>query len=360
MAHPPPLLHTHDLGIGYRAGNKGVKTLAAHLQLEMDPGQLICLLGPNGAGKSTLIRTLAGLQPALAGTVAIGGRALANLKPGERARLLSIVLTERVRSGNLNVSSIIALGRYPHTNWLGTLAPRDREMVQWAMDTTGTAAFAQRRLEQLSDGEAQKVMLARALAQDTPVIILDEPTAHLDLPNRVSLMRLLHQLARTTQKAVLLSTHDLDLALQTADQVWLLGADGRMATGAPEDLVLNGTLEAVFQNEGFLFDKATGTFSIHQGGEQSIFLKGKGAAGFWTKRALQRAGFRVVAEAAAYRAVEIEEADGRLQWRYRQGTQHETHHRIADLLASLQRKNPSEGPPLQHAQPFTPTNNTTA
>jgi iron complex transport system ATP-binding protein len=138
-------------------GAKGVKTLAGPLQLEMHSGQLICLLGPNGAGKSTLIRTLAGLQHALSGHVEIGGENLVNLKPQERAKQLSMVLTERVRSGNLNVHAIIALGRYPYTNWLGTLTEKDKEVMKWAMNITETTPFAQRKLDELSDGEAQKV-----------------------------------------------------------------------------------------------------------------------------------------------------------------------------------------------------------
>ncbi|HVV06255.1 MAG TPA: ATP-binding cassette domain-containing protein, partial [Puia sp.] len=147
------------------------------------------------------------------------------------------------------------------------------------------------------DGERQKVMLARALAQDTPLMMLDEPTAHLDLPSRIQIMQLLHKLARTTQKGILLSTHELDLALQVADEVWLLQrAGGRLEKGAPEDLVLNGTFEAVFDKEGIHFDKNTGSFHIHAGSSKKIGLTGEGAAVFWTRRALQREGFEVVPE----------------------------------------------------------------
>lgn len=330
-----PLLKTAGLSIGYKTGPKSVKTLAGPLQLDMYPGQLICLLGPNGAGKSTLIRTLAGLQPVLSGTVCISGENLSKLKPQDRAKRLSMVLTERVHAGNLNVYSIIALGRYPYTNWLGTLNQQDKEVVQWAMQLTETDVFADRKLDELSDGEAQKVMLARALAQDTPVIILDEPTAHLDLPNRVSLMRLLHGLARTTGKAILLSTHDLDLALQTADQVWLLRNDGQLIKGVPEDLVLNGMLEAAFHKEGFLFDKASGTFVIHQGGAKNISLSGEGAALFWTKRALLREGYTVTANEAANNPIVIKEVNGGTQWIYCNEHEREVYASIAGLLSAL-------------------------
>jgi iron complex transport system ATP-binding protein len=330
-----PLLKTVGLSIGYK-NNRIVKTLAGPLELELYPGQLICLLGPNGAGKSTLIRTLAGIQMALSGSVSIGNKNLIKLKPQDRAKLLSMVLTERVRSGNLNVFSITALGRFPYTNWLGTLQSRDREVVQWAMQTTGTTHFAGRKFDELSDGEAQKVMLARALAQDTPVIILDEPTAHLDLPNRVSLMRLLHGLARETGKGILLSTHDLDLALQTADQIWLMNNQGALTKGAPEDLVLNGAFEAAFGKEGIRFDKSSGTFVIHTGSEKSIHVSGEGAPIFWTKRALLREGYSIAADAQD-KSIQILEKENRVLWLYRNGNVKERHDTIASLLAALRK-----------------------
>lgn len=330
-----PLLKTVGLSIGYK-NKKGIKTLSGSLELELYPGQLICLLGPNGVGKSTLIRTLAGLQLAISGMVSIGYKPLLKQKPQERARLLSMVLTERVQSGNLNVFSIIALGRFPYTNWLGTLQPKDKEVVQWAMQTTGTTAFANRKFDELSDGEAQKVMLARALAQDTPVIILDEPTAHLDLPNRVSLMRLLHGLARETGKGILLSTHDLDLALQTADQLWLLNKEGVLTKGAPEDLVLNGAFEAAFGKEDFRFDKNSGTFVIHTDGEKSIYVKGKGAPLFWTKRALLREGYSMTA-VPQDKSIHIAEEENSIYWLYKNGSSEQKHDTVASLLAALQK-----------------------
>jgi iron complex transport system ATP-binding protein len=323
------LLKASRLCIGYKKGKKEAKTLAGPLDLEMYSGQLICLLGPNGAGKSTLIRTLAGLQPMMSGTVETGGKNIAKLKPQERAKRLSMVLTGRVQSGNLTVSSIIALGRFPYTNWFGAMEPEDIKMVQWAMRTTDITSFAGRKLSELSDGESQKVMLARALAQDTPVIILDEPTAHLDLPNRISLMRLLHQLAKTTGKSILLSTHDLDLALQSADEVWLLRNDGVFTKGAPEDIVLNGSFEAAFYKEGFTFDKNNGTFIIHSGNGRTIQVEGEGAPLFWTKRALLREGFTVSANAEE--CIRIISTGNKVQWVYK----NESHTTIAGLLLSL-------------------------
>lgn len=332
------LLQTHNLSIGYKTGSKSIKKIAGPLNLEMHKGQLICLLGPNGSGKSTLIRTLAGLQPVLSGSVAIENYNIAKLKPIDIAKKLSMVLTDRVQSGNLNVYSVIALGRFPYTNWLGSLSQTDKDIIKWAIKLTETEAFVDRRLHLLSDGESQKVMLARALAQDTPIIILDEPTAHLDLPNRISLMRLLHQLARSTNKAIMLSTHDLDLALQTADQVWLLKTDGDLVKGVPEDMVLDGTFEAAFHKEGFLFDKASGTFIIHQGGGKTVKLTGNGATLFWTKRALLREGYSVNMNETADNHIKIVEERNTTKWTYRIGKDEEEHQSIASLLHSLKAK----------------------
>jgi iron complex transport system ATP-binding protein len=296
---------------------------------------LICLLGPNGSGKSTLIRTLAGLQPMLGGRVEIDGININDLKAAQMARKLSMVLTDRVRTGNLNVYSVVALGRYPYTGWLGTLSAGDKKKIRWAMEATHTGDFVHRKMDQLSDGEVQKVMLARALAQDTPLIILDEPTAHLDLPTRVELMRLLHQLARNTKKAILLSTHELDLALQAGEQVWLLHTGGRLTQGVPEDLVLNGSFERAFDKAGFHFDKATGTFNMHQWQGPKINLTGEGALAFWTRRALQRAGYAVSDEEQAENTIEIRGLDKDARWAIKLNGLDQEHHTIAELLSFL-------------------------
>ncbi|GAB3635724.1 ABC transporter ATP-binding protein [Hymenobacter arcticus] len=290
-AAPTPVVTADALTIGY-AGRKGAPRLVAGpLHLTLWPGELVCLLGPNGAGKSTLLRTLAGVQAPLGGRLTVGGRPLASLSPEARARQLSIVLTERIDAGYLTGQELVNLGRHPHTGWLGGLSAHDHAQVRAALAATGTTQFAHRPVGELSDGERQKVMLARALAQDTPLILLDEPTAHLDLPNRVALLRLLHLLARTLGKAILLSTHELDLALQAADRVWLLPATGELLAGPPEDLVLNGAFAAAFQREGLAFDPATGTFELHAPTGPAVQLLGDGPAAFWTRRALLRAGF---------------------------------------------------------------------
>ena len=301
MPARPPLLTAEDLTVGYLAHRKTPRPVAGPLALALWPGELVCLLGPNGAGKSTLLRTLAGLQPPLSGRLDLAGTPLARLSAAERARQLSIVLTDRVDAGNLTVWELVSLGRHPHTGWLGALSAADEGHVRAALAATGTTGLAQRPVGELSDGERQKVLLARAVAQDTPVVLLDEPTAHLDLPNRVALMRLLHRLARQTGKAILLSTHELDLALQAADRVWLLPGDGGLRTGTPEDLVLSGAFAAAFAREGLAFDPATGTFALHAPTGPAVQLVGDGAAAFWTRRALERAGFVPTTSAATRR-----------------------------------------------------------
>jgi iron complex transport system ATP-binding protein len=307
------LLNLENLHVGYKSGSSNQKCIAGPINARMHAGELICLLGPNGSGKSTLIRTIAGLQSPLEGDAELDGVNVKKLKPAELARKLSLVLTDSVRSGNLDVYSLISLGRYPYSGWLGRLNAKDRKIIRWAIESTNTEQFIDRKVNQLSDGECQKVMLARALAQDTPLIILDEPTAHLDLPSRIELMRLLHQLARDTNKGILLSTHELDLALQVADKIWLLKSDRTLESGTPEDLVLNGVFESAFVKEGILFDKNTGSFNIHPVGEREISVSGEGAAAFWTKRALMRQNY-VIKNGGADSEVIITDSPGGPKW----------------------------------------------
>ncbi|WP_229215876.1 ABC transporter ATP-binding protein [Dyadobacter frigoris] len=333
-----PLLTARNLAIGYKTGKREPRIVSEFLNLELWSGQLVCLLGPNGAGKSTLMRTLSGLQPTLSGNITIDNKSLANLKPVDLAQKLSLVLTERIDAGNLTVRELVALGRTPYTGWLGSLSEIDKEKIGWSMDATDTKRYADRRMNELSDGERQKVMLARALAQDTKLILLDEPTAHLDLPNRVEMMRLLHNLARQTNKAILLSTHELDLALQAADKLWLMHPGGKLVSGVPEDLVLNGSFEAAFIKNGFHFDRNTGTFTIHKEASSTpIYLSGKNNLVFWTKRALQREDFVVSADRDLPHKIEITENAENPVWVFTNGLTTKKYQNISELLADLQK-----------------------
>jgi len=241
---------------------------------------------------------MAGMQKPLAGAVELGGVNIHELPARELAKQLSVVLTERISIGAMTAYSLVALGRYPHTNWAGTLNDNDHEVIQWALKTTGASEFANRNVGELSDGERQRVMVARALAQEPQLMILDEITAFLDLPRRVEIMQMLRDLARTTNRAILLSTHDLDLALRSADVIWLLPKGGAMQVGVPEELVLNGAFAKAFAGEGIEFDSHLGAFRIAHTTQRDIVVTGEGEAALWTRRALERQGFRVHAQEA--------------------------------------------------------------
>ncbi len=333
---PPPIITTQDLTIGYRLQKHAQKVIAQQLSLSLLPGELVCLIGPNGAGKSTLLRTLTGLQPPLLGTVLVEGRNVPELSPLELAQRLSIVLTERVNVGMLSVFALVALGRYPYTNWMGRLSADDRAIVEWAIRSVGAEDLRTRHVTELSDGERQKVMIARALAQQPRVMILDEPTAFLDVPRRVEIMSLLHALSNDTGTAILLSTHDLELALRTADRIWLMSSDGRLDVGAPEDLVLSGAVERVFTNERVRFDPEHGAFLIAKAQHQTVALQGNGVTGLWTRRALERAGFSVTSEAqAAVPSVKITDGDNEVNWIVRIHEEHTIYRTIYDMLRAL-------------------------
>ena len=305
------ILQTRRLCIGYAPKRRPRIAVAADLGVELLEGEFVCLLGPNGAGKSTLMRTLAGLQKPLAGEVLLNGRDLHGLTESERARLLGLVLTERVDVGNLSAYALVALGRYPYTGWDGRLASADEEVVRWAIDAVGARDLAARSVGELSDGERQKVMIARALAQEPAVLLLDEPTAFLDLPRRVEIVQLLRRLVGASERAVLLSTHDLDLALRCADRLWLLPPDGPLQTGAPEDLVLSGAFQRTFA--GVEFDPAIGSFHLGRAPDGAVGLVGEGLHALWTARALERAGLRVAEDAPT--CVEIVRQNGDAVWR---------------------------------------------
>jgi iron complex transport system ATP-binding protein len=316
---PEPILETHDLAIGYSARRGALRLIVESLHLQLYAGELVCLLGPNGAGKSTLLRTLAGMQPPLRGGVRVSGADPYRLPPRELARRLGVVLTDRAEVGALSVRALVALGRYPYTDWTGRLTRQDETVIEHSLAAVGIAAFAPRPVNELSDGERQKVMIARALAQEPQLLLLDEPTAFLDLPRRVELMGILRRLARESGRAVLLSTHDLDLALRSADQIWLFQRGGSIRVGAPEELVLDGAFQAAFHGEGVAFDPHTGAFKFHHPPVGQVDLVGCDLPALWTRRALEREGFTVNGHDGPRSAIRIEVRDccGQTLWRLR-------------------------------------------
>jgi iron complex transport system ATP-binding protein len=285
------ILQTKHLSTGYKTS-----AISENLNLTLRQGELVCLIGPNGAGKSTLLRTLAGLHPPLSGQVFLAGDNLRGLTRAEIAQRLSLVLTERPDVGLLNGYALVALGRHPHTNWMGRLSNHDSAMISWAIEAVGASDIAHQPLIEMSDGQRQKLMIARALAQDPQLIMLDEPTAYLDLPRRVEVMALLSHLAHHLGQAMLITTHDLDLALRTADTIWLMSSDGSIQVGAPETLVFTGAFEHVFAREGICFDPLTGTFTTHHHTSKSVVLYGtpNTVSYIWTERALVRHHWHVI------------------------------------------------------------------
>ncbi|MBO4801441.1 MAG: ABC transporter ATP-binding protein [Bacteroidaceae bacterium] len=257
-----------DLSTGYRT-KKGDRVVSQHITARLQAGELTCLLGPNGAGKSTLLRTLAAFQPSLGGEMRLDGKPLEDYTAHELATRIGVVLTERPNIKGMRVRALVAMGRSPYTGFWGTLSETDEAAVTEAIRQVGITALEHRMVHTLSDGERQKVMIAKALAQQTPVIFLDEPTAFLDFPSKVEMMLLLRRLAREMHKTVFLSTHDLELALQTADRLWLLGKDEQqmsdtssLCIGTPMELAASGALPRFFSGPGIRFDAASLRFTI--------------------------------------------------------------------------------------------------
>lgn len=233
------------LTVGY-----GEKAVLSDINQTLQPGQMVCLLGANGVGKSTLLRTLAGFQPPLSGKILIQGRDLTSLTLSERSKAVSVVLTERVEVPYMKVADLVGMGRSPYTGFFGTLTREDRQIADEAIEMVGIADLAERTLDTLSDGERQKAMLAKALAQQTPIILLDEPTAFLDFHAKASTLRLMLRLAHETSKTILLSTHDVEMALRLSDLLWIV-QDGQISTGTTASLTDSGILQQFLGNEDF-------------------------------------------------------------------------------------------------------------
>ena len=248
-----PTIQIESLSTGYR-NKKNVTVVAHDINATILGGELTCLLGPNGAGKSTLLRTLSAFLPPVKGDISIMGRNLRDYTDKELAKAIGVVLTEKTDLRNMTVYDLIGLGRSPYTGFWGTLHEDDRRVVDEAIEMVGIGPLKDRMIQTLSDGERQKVMIAKALAQQTPVIFLDEPTAFLDFPSKVEIMQLLHVLSRTTGKTIFLSTHDLELALQIADTIWLMDRDKGVVIGTPDKLAKDGSLNSFFAQRDIKFD----------------------------------------------------------------------------------------------------------
>lgn len=237
------MISLQNLTVGY-----GEKAILSDINQTLEPGRLVCLLGSNGVGKSTILRTLAGFQPPLSGEVLLDGRNLSSLTLAERSKAVSIVLTERVEVPYMKVADLVGMGRSPYTGFFGTLTKEDKAIVGEAIEMVGITSLAERTIDTLSDGERQKAFLAKALAQQTPIILLDEPTAFLDFHAKISTLRLMQKLAHETNKIILMSTHDVEMALRLSDILWIV-QDGKIQTGTTASLTESDILRQFLGDE---------------------------------------------------------------------------------------------------------------
>ncbi len=254
------ILSTSNLSIGYASKKKPI-VIAENLNLNLQTGKLVALIGANGIGKSTLLRTLCGIQKPLSGTVLVNDKNIRTFEPLALAQNLSLVLIDKLPSSNLTVFELVALGRQPYTNWLGKLSVADLEKVNLAMELTQIEHLSNKKHHEISDGQLQKVLIARALAQDTPLIILDEPTTHLDLLHKVSVFKLLKKLSEMTNKCILFSTHDIDLAIQLSDEIIVM-TENEVLKDQPCNLITKGVFNLLFKDEQITFDGEKGKFIV--------------------------------------------------------------------------------------------------
>lgn len=260
MAEGNIILSAQNISIGYQH-KKETAAIANGINLAFAEGNLISLIGANGIGKSTLLRTLTGIQKPLSGEVLLNGKNITAYSQKELAQNLAVVLTESLPPSNLTVFELVALGRQPYTNWLGSLSPEDLNKVNKAIALTQLEHLCHKKHFEISDGQLQKVLIARALAQDTPLIVLDEPTTHLDLLHKVNLIKLLKQLASQTGKCILYSTHDLDLALQLSDQMVVM-TPGNVVQDTPQNLIANKVFDTLFNDSSIIFNAEKGGFTV--------------------------------------------------------------------------------------------------
>lgn len=321
------LLETRALTIGYPRPGNPPRVLQREVSVHIRPGEIISLMGQNGVGKTTFIRTISGLLAPLGGSVFYQEKPLHTLSGNELAQMLSLVLTEKPVNLNLTVTELVALGRHPYSNWMGILTKKDKEVLEWAIAETHINYLLDKKLYELSDGQLQKVMIARALAQETDLILLDEPAAHLDLYNKIELMMLLRKIAGSG-KGILISTHDMQVSTQLSDRLWLFNFNQPLTEGLPEDLILSGALERTLYLQDYGYDMIFGTVKVEAKGPE-VHLTGESTCLHWTKQALSRNGFRI-AETAQIR-IHCQPQ----HWQYEAGDTSLTFPNIASLLQFL-------------------------
>ena len=290
--HENIVLQGRDVSIGYQNKKQRI-VVHSHLNFSLYQGELTCLLGANGSGKSTLLRTVSSIQPILQGNISLLNKSLNEYTERERSRTIGVVLTEKTQTGGLTVYELVALGRQPHTGFFGRLNDTDKSLVTHAIEAVGIQHLTRSYMAELSDGERQKAFIAKALVQECPLILLDEPTAFLDVVSRIEIMTLLRKLAREEKKAILLSTHDIDQALLLADRLWLLRPKEGITCGVTEDLILANQLDSLFPTTHICFNSQNGVYAPHPQYTRSIQIAASDERlRHWTENALHRLGYQ--------------------------------------------------------------------
>lgn len=302
------LLRAENLRIGYLLGKKEIKVCDG-MNFELKRGELVALLGPNGAGKSTLLRTLSSSLQPLSGNVFYSGRLLKNISQRDLSRKISVVLTDHTQAGGLTVSELVSLGRQPYTGFFGRLKARDLRLVDEAINSVGLSFKSNSYMAELSDGERQKAMIAKALVQETDVLLLDEPAAFLDVASKLELMALLRQIAVERDCAVLFSSHDVEQALALSDRLWLMSIDGLLC-GGTEDMVLQGHLSDLFRSDNVRFDLGSGVYRLCSDTSASVSVKAQDLSLlFWAKNALLRNGYGITDGLAVEITIDLKSKD---------------------------------------------------
>lgn len=283
------ILKTENLNVGYDN-----RVVIKNVDVNALRGQTICLIGPNGAGKSTILRTLSGMLAPVKGTVYVEKDEISKIKPSWKAKLMAVVLTEKLNLNMTTAYEVVSMGRMPYTGFFGTLSEEDHKIVQECMETVGAADLARRDFTSLSDGEKQKVLIARALAQQPKLIILDEPTSHLDIKHKIEVVQILNRLSRENGMTVILALHDIDIAVKSCQTVLMVKDGEVIGQGRPEDVIKKNTISNLYSIEGASYDALLGSMEICNEKAPQVFIGAGAGAGAPIYRLISRMGLGIV------------------------------------------------------------------